>query len=167
MLSLMAALAALAAAPRTSAPASLDLPPGAVLKVSLIGQGVQIYTCSAKPDAVSYSWAFTAPEADLFDLQGGDVEGRHFAGPTWQSLDGSRVVGRLRAKAPSPDGRGVDWLLLDATPSGQGFFGRIAYVRRVDTTGGVAPASGCTLDQAGKVARVPYSATYEFYTAGR
>ena len=36
----------------------------------------------------------------------------HFAGPTWQALDGSLVVGNA-AKAthfPAPDQDGVDWL---------------------------------------------------------
>lgn len=40
----------------------------------------------------------------------------HFAGPTWQALDGSLVVGNA-AKAthfPAPDQDGVDWLLIPA-----------------------------------------------------
>ena len=166
MLTLLAALLGIAAS-ATAVPPALALPRSAVLKVSLEGRGMQVYTCAAKMGTTAYGWSFTAPDAVLVDPQGGDPEGRHYAGPTWEADDGSRVVGHLRAKTPSPDGVGVDWLLLDGTPSGQGEFGRIAYVRRVATRGGKAPAEGCDADHAGEKAGVPYSATYEFYTAGR
>ena len=167
MLSLLLAVVALEAALRTPVPSALAMPPGATLKVSLEGDGVQIYTCATQSGSASYGWSFTAPKAGLFDPEGGDAEGRHYAGPTWESTDGSRVIGHLRAKTPSPDGAGIDWLLLDGSPSGQGFFGHIAYVRRILTKGGKAPAGGCDAGHAGQTARVHYSATYEFYTSGR
>ncbi len=149
-----------------AAPPVLSVPSGAVMKVSLEGRGMQVYTCAAKAGIAAYGWTFTAPSAVLVDPQGGDPEGRHYAGPTWEAIDGSRVIGHLRAKSPSPGEEGVDWLLFDGTPSGQGEFGRIVYVRRVATRGGKMPTTGCDADHLGETEGVPYSATYEFYTAG-
>jgi hypothetical protein len=62
----------------------------------------------------------------------------HFAGPTWQALDGSLVVGNA-AKAtdfPAPDQDGVDWLLIPAqSTSGNGLFSKVTYIQRLYTTG--------------------------------
>jgi len=53
-------------------------------------KGVQIYECREG------SWAFVAPEADLYDSPGGQVIGRHYAGPTWAAwrahASGSRIA---------------------------------------------------------------------------
>ena len=58
-------------------------------------KGVQIYECRAgKDQAGAYEWAFIAPEADLFDEKGNRL-GRHFAGPSWESTDGSTIVGTV------------------------------------------------------------------------
>ena len=102
------------------------------------------------------------PKAVLSDAHGAII-GRHYEGPTWEAADGSKVVGQVLAKQASPTG-GVDWLLLKATrTSGPGRFATVTYIRRLATTGGVAPATGCAADTAGRTASVPYSATYEFY----
>src|SRR5712671_537072 len=42
--------------------------------------GVQIYTAAPKPSG-GLEWAFTAPEATF----NGDLKGRHYKGPWWES----------------------------------------------------------------------------------
>ena len=39
------------------------------------------------------------------------------------------------------------------------------YIQRVNTTGGLAPTSGCDASTVGTVAKVPYTADYYFYKA--
>jgi hypothetical protein len=47
--------------------------------------------------------------------------------------------------------------------SGTGVFGPIKSIQRVHTVGGRAPTEACSQAQAGKVVRVGYKATYNFY----
>ena len=145
-------------------PANLAPPVGSVLLFELHAKGVQIYTCDVDPkDASAYIWNFTAPEADLLNRRG-EVVADHYAGPTWEGLDGSEVVGAAVEKADSPDAGSIPWLLLEAREhSGDGAFSTITYVQRLDTVGGAAPADGCDADHAGDEARQPYEATYAFY----
>ena len=148
-------------------PASLEVPSNQTLALTLTAKGVQIYEC--KPltsDPTKFEWAFKAPEADLFDAQGHKV-GKHFAGPTWELTDGSgKVVGRVKAKADAPDGRGVPWLLLEAAQAtGSGIMGKVQSIQRVDTVGGKAPIGQPDSTKVGKEVRVEYTATYKFYVA--
>ncbi len=41
----------------------------------------------------------------------------------------------------------------------------VTYVQRLDTTGGLAPATGCDASHVGDTARIDYTATYYFYKA--
>jgi hypothetical protein len=84
-----------AAAQNGPIPATL-VPAGEHLAFRVHASGDQIYTCR------SGNWTFRAPEAKLFDTSGNEV-GKHFAGPTWESTDGSQVKGNLVASEPSPD----------------------------------------------------------------
>jgi hypothetical protein len=163
-MSALAAVIAIAAA--ASVPPELAVPADAGLSLRAQGRGVQIYVCEARADQPGrYDWRFVSPEADLFDAQGAKI-GRHYAGPTWEGADGGKVVGELRAKAPSPDPSAIDWLLLTAkSANGAGVLGRTRYVRRIDTAGGKAPADGCSAGHVGEGARVSYSAMYEFYSS--
>jgi len=43
----------------------------------------------------------------------------------------------------------------------------VAFVRRADTKGGVAPSTGCDAAHVAAQARVPYSATYQFFGAAK
>jgi hypothetical protein len=43
----------------------------------------------------------------------------------------------------------------------------VTFVQRVQTSGGVAPSSGCSAAAVGAVARVPYEARYCFYRPRR
>jgi len=70
-------------------PSILSVPPGNALLLRAYGIGVQIYTCPVYPTSAA------VPHADLIasDKDEGDIVAIHFAGPTWQALDGSSVVG--------------------------------------------------------------------------
>jgi hypothetical protein len=145
-------------------PAILAPPAGAVLLFELAARGVQIYACEADPDdATAFVWTFKAPEAELLNWRG-EVVGSHFAGPTWQGLDGSMVVGAVLERADSPEPGAIPWLLLEATGhAGSGAFSTITHIQRLETAGGAAPAEGCDADHAGEEVRVDYEATYAFY----
>src|SRR5262245_29210371 len=124
--------------------------------------GVQIYECSAAKDG--FEWAFKGPEADLFDRSRNKI-GKHYGGPTWESNDGSKIVGAVKAREDAPEANAIPWLLLGAKSTGSaGSFARVTSIQRVATTGGVAPAGGCGKGDVGKVARVPYTATYYFFS---
>jgi hypothetical protein len=147
-------------------PESIKVPATQTLAVSAQARGVQIYECGvSKADPARFEWIFKAPEAELFDTAGRRI-GKHYAGPTWESDDGSKVVGTATARADGPDANAIPWLLLSATSAeGNGIFGKTQSVQRVKTVGGKAPADACNQAQLGKIARVSYSATYDFYVA--
>jgi uncharacterized protein DUF3455 len=149
-------------------PANLHPPAGQVLSLEALATGVQIYECAPKADQPSsYEWAFRAPEALLADRTGRQL-GKHFAGPTWESTDGSSVVGELKARDPGPDRSAIPWLLLGAkSTTGAGVLSKTTSVQRINTVGGVAPSETCSAANAKQVARVPYTATYYFYRAAQ
>jgi hypothetical protein len=163
MISVIAALA-LAAAP-VDVPSNLAVPPDAVLSLRAEGRGMQIYVCAARPNLPdSYAWSFKAPQAVLLDADGHRI-GRHYAGPTWEDLNGDRVAGKVVASAQSPDPNAVDWLYLSAKANaGGGPLSQIRYVQRIRTVGGKPPASGCAFSSLGTEVDVPYSAEYDFYS---
>jgi hypothetical protein len=146
---------------------SLRVPATEILSLETHATGVQIYDCKpSKDDPARFEWVFRAPEADLFDTAGKKI-GKHYAGPTWESNDGSKVVGETKARDDGPDVNAIPWLLLSAkSATGVGVLGRTVDVQRVRTVGGKAPMGGCSQPRAGIEARVPYSATYYFYVEG-
>jgi hypothetical protein len=147
-------------------PKNLKVPATQTLAVVAQASGAQIYECNAsKTDPARFEWVFKAPEAELFDSAGRKI-GKHYAGPTWESDDGSKAVGQVKASDAGPDVNAIPWLLLSAkSAEGNGIFGKTQSVQRVKTVGGKAPADGCDQAQLGKVARVAYRATYNFYVA--
>jgi hypothetical protein len=158
------ALAGCAIAP-PQVPDNLRTPPAQQVNLIAYAQGVQIYTCGPAQDRPGqYAWNFKAPEATLADRSGNTI-GRHYAGPTWESPDGSKVVGQVVASNPGTDANAIPWLLLSAkSVSGNGVFTRTQSVQRIQTVAGKAPAGGCAnAADAGKEARVPYQAIYYFY----
>ncbi len=174
-------------------PAEIDVPavPHA-LKVPaghdpyLVGHaiGTQNYVCL--PTATGAAWRFIAPQATLFQsaadtppqqitthfLSANPVE-NGTARPTWQhSSASSRIWGR--AAASSTDANYVEagaiaWLLVEiagsaAGPSGGAALGETTYIHRLNTSGGVAPATGCgQTSDIGAIALVPYTTDYYFY----
>jgi hypothetical protein len=164
---LMALLSGSAASPWMNVgdiPPPLRVPTNAVVSLRVHAAGVQIYRCrAARDDAARVEWSLKEPEADLFD-QAGKKIGRHYAGPSWEGADGSKVTGEVVARADSPDPNAVAWLLLSAkSTSGNGVFGRVRFIQRLHTVGGNAPTDGCTQASAGGEVRVTYSAEYWFY----
>jgi Protein of unknown function (DUF3455) len=143
------------------------LKPGANESLAMIvhAKGVQIYECRAGKDQTgNYEWAFVAPEAELFDARGNRI-GRHYAGPRWESTDGSKIVGTVKEHADAPAADAIPWLLLSAKPDGaEGSFSKVTSVQRVSTVGGMAPKAGCSQATAGTPARVNYTADYYFFT---
>ncbi len=151
--------------PASSAGVPANLKPGANERLAMIlpAKGVQIYQCRARKDQGGYEWAFVAPEAELFEASGKKV-GRHYAGPTWEAADGSKVVGAVKERADAVAADAIPWLLLSAKGVGsQGSFSNVASIQRVNTAGGVAPKAGCSQAQAGNAARVDYTADYYFF----
>ena len=158
-------IASCAATPTTAppvTPAALRPPAGQVLQLEALATGAQIYECTRKADA-TYEWAFKAPEATLVSRSARPL-GRHYAGPTWESADGSTVVGEVEARDAGPDPAAIPWLLLASKKNtGAGTFSTTRSIQRVATRGGIAPSTRCDAASAGQVARVPYTATYYFY----
>jgi len=123
--------------------------------------GVQIYACTRNP-AGATGWVLKGPDARLLDPQSKPV-GKHYAGPTWEHLDGSKVVGAVRTSTPSPVDKAIPWLLLDAkSREGSGAFTEARAIVRMETIGGSAPSDGCDEARTGQELRVPYTATYVF-----
>ncbi len=147
-------------------PEPLRVTGGAVLVQTVNAAGVQIYLCSAdKSEPTRFEWQLKAPEADLFGAAARKI-GRHYAGPTWESNDGSRVTGESVARTDSPDPNSVPWLLLRAkSAAGDGIFGKVIFIQRLHTSGGKAPFNGCDRSSAGNEVRTPYTAEYRFYAA--
>jgi len=143
------------------------LKPGANKSLAMIvpAKGVQIYECRARKDQVGeYEWAFVAPEADLFDARGNRI-GRHYAGPHWESTDGSKILGAVKERADAPAADAIPWLLLATKSVGsEGSFSKVTSIQRVNTVGGVVPKAGCSQAAVGTRARTNYTADYYFFT---
>ena len=144
-------------------PDNLKPPGNEALAMIVPAKGVQIYECRAKKDQPgAYEWAFVAPEADLFDISGKKI-GRHYAGPHWESADGSKIAGTVKERADAPQAGAIPWLLLVTKSVGsQGSFSRITSIQRVSTVGGVEPKTGCSQSTVGATARISYTADYYF-----
>jgi hypothetical protein len=139
-----------------SAPESLKPPAGERLRTHAHASGQQIYTCDGS------KWILSGPDAKLFD-EGGHLVGSHFAGPTWQWSDGSRVTAKPIASA-TPDPESIPWLLLTATGhTGDGVMKDVSSIQRLQTKGGKAPANGCEASHRDEQARISYTAEYYFY----
>jgi hypothetical protein len=142
-------------------PPALQPPVSEKLILQLRGKGDQIYTCQS--EGGQFYWTLKAPEAQLSDIKEQPF-GKHFAGPTWQSNDGSRVTGKLLVSLDSPDVESIPWLLLKVVShTGTGVLSRATTIQRLHTQGGKAPSSGCDSDHVNQEVRVPYSADYLFY----
>jgi Protein of unknown function (DUF3455) len=149
------ALLALAA---QQVPSQLQPPVDQKLLFQLHGKGDQIYSCKADG-----TWTLKAPEAQLFDKDDKPF-GKHFAGPSWQANDGSKVVGKALANAPSPDPQSIPWLLVDVVShDGNGSLTPVTVIQRLNTKGGKAPSAGCDAAHVDQESRVPYTADYLFY----
>jgi Protein of unknown function (DUF3455) len=142
-------------------PKELQSPANEQILLKVHAKGDQIYIC--KSDGAQFVWTLKGPDAQLFDKDGKPF-GKHFAGPSWQANDGSRVTGKAVANAPSPDADSVPWLLLTVVGrSGDGVLAHATSIQRINTKGGKASASGCDAAHTGMEIRAPYSADYLFF----
>jgi hypothetical protein len=148
-----------AAAEQPPLPAAIAIPDQAPV-VTLHAEGAQIYEC--KDTAGKLSWGFREPIAAL--MQDGRTVGRHYAGPTWESTDGSAVVGKAAGSAPGATADDVAWLKLDVVDRrGSGVLAATTTVQRINTHGG-ALSGPCS--ERGVLRAVPYSADYVFLRGG-
>lgn len=142
-------------------PAAIKPAAGLSTYLEVLATGVQIYACG-KNDAGALIWVHKGPEAQLFDAQKKPL-GKHYGGPSWEGLDGNKVVGVLKASAPAPVASAIPWLLLDIkSREGSGMFAQAKAILRIATEGGLAPSTACSEKEAGKEVRVPYTASYLF-----
>jgi hypothetical protein len=141
-------------------------PPAAIAHYTVVGRGVQIYRCTAQANV--FQWTFEEPEAILYDQTGAET-GKHSAGPTWTWKDGSALVGKVLQKSPASDSaNNIPWLLLEAhSTGGPGALSNITLIRRSNSQGGQPPATGCDAQHQNSLVRVPYQATYTFYTESK
>jgi Protein of unknown function (DUF3455) len=145
-------------------PEAIQVPAGQKVVLDVIGKGVQIYDCRpAAGDPAVNAWTFREPAAVLSGHRGRPV-GIHFRGPTFESFDGSSVVGQVPPVASvTPDPAAIPWLLLAAASTqGDGVLAGVDYIQRIETRGGLAPAGACDPAEDATVA-VPYRARYVFY----
>ena len=169
---------------RTPPPVPGDIHVEAGNKVFLAGHalGTQNYICL--PAASGFAYTLVGPQATLFN-EGDHQVMTHFLSPnpeeagtaraTWQdSVDSSAVW--ARAIATSSDGAfvapgAIPWLLLErvgarAGPNGAGKLTPTTFIHRLNTIGGIAPSTGCSVSSdVGRRAFVPYEADYFFYRA--
>lgn len=142
-------------------PQQIQPPATEQLLLRVHAKGDQVYICKA--GGAQFTWTLKAPDAQLFDKDGKPF-GKHFAGPSWEANDGSRVTGKAVANAPSPDADSIPWLLVTiVSHDGTGVLSRATTIQRLNTKGGKAPSSGCDAAHTGQELRVPYSADYLFY----
>ncbi len=133
-------------------PPQIAVPAGQKLVATMdVERGSQAYTCM--------SGAYTLLEPAAVLRSGAELV-LHTRGPEWVSAnDGSAVAGAVVASAPRPGA--VPELLLKSTANrGSGLLGKVDFVQRLETVGGVAPGGSCT---AGSQVAVPYHAQYRFY----
>jgi hypothetical protein len=144
------------------APAAGEIPdaiaaPGLTKVLEVHAEGAQIYECKAGAGD-KLAWQFREPIATL--ILDGKTAGRHYAGPSWELLDGSAVTGKVAARAPGGTAKDIPVLRLDAVSHrGSGQLSGVTAIQRVNTKGGVIEGECAT---AGAFISAPYSSEYVF-----
>ncbi|MEO6407317.1 MAG: DUF3455 domain-containing protein [Burkholderiaceae bacterium] len=144
-------------------PEPVRVPPGQKIRMTATGVGDLSYECREKKDmAGQHEWVFVGPVANLMSSDR-KVVGKYYAGPTWESADGSKITGKQLAVAPGGTGN-IPFQLVKTEPAmGAGAMTGVTYIQRINTKGGVAPAMACDAAGMGKKQTVPYQADYVFY----
>jgi hypothetical protein len=163
-------------------PANLIVPAGN--EAFLVGHatGTQNYVCL--PQGSAFGFVLFTPVATLLNDSDNQVTTHFFSlnpdepgtvRATWlHSVDTSAVWCQAKTGNNSTDPsfvapNSIAWLLLTVVGSHQGPTGGHAlsdatYIQRVNTSGGLAPATGCTsAADVGRAAYVPYTADYYFF----
>ncbi len=125
----------------------------------LAARGVQVFRCEKRDGRAA--WVFRQPDAELLDATG-KVVGRHGANFSFEHVDGSRLVASIAAHDEAPRSTDLRWLLMTTRSFGKGAFEGVTHVQRINTTGGMPPAS-CDAAHAGRVLRVDFTAEFVFY----
>ena len=176
------AVPASAASAEPALPGKL-IPEGATPYLRTHALGTQNYLCLATGSGLA--WRFVGPQATLFVTLFGFEQQvtTHFFSPnpdeagltraTWQaSFDSSRVWARSTQMVDDPAVIGpgnIPWLLLERVgasrgPAGGSLLSQATFIQRIHTSGGVAPATGCSQStDVGTLMLVPYSAEYVFF----
>jgi hypothetical protein len=164
-------------------PAAIQVPAGN--KLFRVGHaiGTQNYVCLPSGSGVKFT-LFT-PQATLFEKHKEIMT--HYFSPnpseggtiraTWQhSNDTSMVWGEVKPGNSSTDPAyvapgAIPWLLVTVVgyqdgPGGGDKLAETTFIQRLNTSGGVAPSTGCSSSaDVGKTAFVPYTTDYYFYKA--
>ncbi len=150
--------------PAAAEDSEIPAPAGAAVVREVQAGGAQVYACRTAAGG-TYQWALVGPNAILVSADGTSF-GTHSAGPTWTAADGSSVVADgAHPVAVVKRAAGVPALLLrvESSSLSAGVLSGVRFVRRWDTLGGVAPATGCDAAHANARIAVHYSAIYTFY----
>ena len=131
-------------------PEPVRVPAGQKMRMMATGVGDLSYECRAKKDmAGQYEWVFVGPVANLMSSDRKTV-GKYYAGPTWESTDGSKITGKQVAVAPGGSGN-IPLQLVKTDPAmGAGAMNGVTYIQRLNTKGGVAPTTACDAAGMGK-----------------
>jgi hypothetical protein len=163
-------------------PANIQVPAGN--KAFLVGHGVgtQNYVCL--PSGTGVKFILFTPQATLFNDYDKQVTTHYFSPnpfeggtirATWQhSRDTSTVWGQVKDGNSSSDPAfvapgAIAWLLVTVVgaqdgPTGGDTLAATTFIQRLNTSGGVAPSTGCASStDVGNQAFVPYTADYFFY----
>ena len=165
-------------------PEDIQVPPGSRAFLEGHAVGTQNYACLPSATAATgFAWTLFTPDATLFNDEARQVITHVFRSsptdgvlrPVWQhSRDSSAVWAQLVTPSSDPAfvaPGAIPWLWLRVVAAQEGPTGgraltATAHIHRVNTSGGVAPATGCaTATDVGKKALVPYTAAYFFYVA--
>lgn len=162
-------------------PTDIQVQPGNKAFLKGHATGTQNYICL--PAGTGFEFVLFTPQATLFDEDGKQII-THFFSPNpdpkeagtiraaWQYRDTSTVwAGVVKSSSDAdfvaPDA--IPWLLLERKGSQNGPTGgdkltETTFIQRVNTSGGVAPDTGCESEaDVGRRSFVPYTADYFFY----
>lgn len=164
-------------------PSNIQVPAGNMAFFEGHAVGTQNYICL--PSGTGFKFVLLTPQATLFNDDGKEGTTHYFSPnpfesgtirATWQhSRDTSTVWGQAGPGDSSSDPNfvapgAIPWVLLQRVgvqdgPTGGDTLTATTFIQRLNTSGGVAPSTGCSVStDVGKQALVPYKADYFFYT---
>jgi len=163
-------------------PANIQVPDGNKAFLEGHAIGTQDYICL--PSSSGFVWTFFGPQATLFNGHDKQVI-THFLSPnpfesgmpraTWQHSRDTSTVWAMKIDESSDPAfvvpGAIPWFLLKVVgaqdgPTGGDKLSETTFIQRLNTSGGVAPSTGCTQStDVGQMALVPYTADYFFYKA--
>ena len=156
--------------PNIQVPVGLEVPAGNRAFSEGDAIGTQDYIC------LPSGWTFFGPQATLFNERDKQII-THFLSPnpfengtpraTWQDSEDTSKVWGSTLRSVTVDPSAIPWLLLQVVgaedgPTGGDELSETTYIQRLNTVGGLAPSTPCTV---GMMALVPYTADYFFYKA--